>query len=94
MNARDARRITDKSLKTHVTADQVRVLGDAIAEAAEKGKDSVDPWSALGSAGKYPQGSEKEAIESHFRGEGFKITDHPNPDPGHPASRAYTTLSW
>ncbi len=94
MKASDARRITDKSLGTHVIDGQVRVLTEAIHEAAKAGKSAIDPWQALGSADKYPQGDEQKALTKHFHREGFVIKDHPNPDPGHPCSRAYTTLSW
>jgi len=36
----------------------------------------------------------RKSVYSHFRSLGYDIEDHPDPDPGHPASRPYTTLSW
>lgn len=35
-----------------------------------------------------------EGLLNLLRNEGIKVTEHPNPDPGHPCSSAYTELSW
>lgn len=38
--------------------------------------------------------AEEEALRKRLAAEGYKLKDHPDPDPGHPCSGPYTTLSW
>jgi len=33
-------------------------------------------------------------VYARLQQDGYKVEHHPDPDPGHPGSGAYTTLSW
>ncbi len=37
---------------------------------------------------------QQEAIWEALRAQGFKVTHHADPDPGHPASAPYDEVSW
>jgi len=95
MKAAEARAITDASLRGPVIDRWVRALAANIRVTAEKGQHSFDPWQHLASQRMPgPKPDERDAIVQHFQALGYKITDHSDPDPGHPCSRPYTTLSW
>lgn len=95
ITANTAREITQDSLKGPAIETFVSALTNEIKMVAKEGKSSFDPWGYIGSLrGRSPSTEEREAIRKHFENAGFKWEDHPDPDPGHPASRPYTTLSW
>ena len=95
MKANEARAITNASLRGPVIDHWVRALAKHIRVTAEKGKNSIDPWAYLATLRTpSPNRDEQDSIAQHFRKLDYKVTDHDNPDPGHPCSRNYTTLSW
>lgn len=95
MDAQEARRITNKALQGPKIEPYVDYLLECIKTAAENGKSEIDPHIKIGELRTpFPNGDEWEAIRKNLEGRGFKWTFHENPDPGHPASRDYTVLSW
>ncbi len=95
MNATDARALSDAAAKGPVSAPFIEALNEAITRKATTGETSIDPWAHLGTLRMPgPTLNAKRFIKAHFVARGFTWTDHPDPDPGHPASHAYTTLSW
>ena len=95
IDANEARRITSNNLKGPAIKPFVSMLEARVKEVASKGGCSFDPWACIRShRGTSPSGDQREAIRKHFEQAGFVWEDHPDPDPGHPASRPYTTLSW
>lgn len=93
--AQMAKAITDENVKGPVIEPYIDVLVQAIRDAAKRGESSIDPWRTL-STSRLSSNAYKfeDHIRRHFITNGFKWEDHPNPDPGHPASSSYTTLSW
>ena len=62
-----------------------------ILEAATRGRSSItDPQSRY----PYPSGDEIDAMYLQLKTEGYTVVHHPDPDPGDPCSRPYTTISW
>jgi hypothetical protein len=95
ISAEEARKITQDNLRGPAIETFVSTLTNKIKMVAKEGKSSLDPWMYLsGLRGTQPTHEQREAIKLHFIKAGFKWTDNPDPDPGHPASRAYTTVSW
>ena len=80
MNAQEARRLSDKN---KLKNSRVPQLQEKISESASKGLYS---YTLLGSL------SEDDAFL--LRSMGYKVTHHPNPDPGHPCSSDYITITW
>ena len=87
MNAEDARRRSDANLPGNI--DQfIALIDQRIERVIETGEHTlIHPWSDIGWTP-----VQREAVIKHYHKNGFKITEHPNPDPGHPCS--YTTLEW
>ncbi len=95
MNATEARALSDAAAKGPVSKPFISALNSAIEHKATKGETSIDPWAYLATLRMPgPTPNARHAIEAHFRAQGFKWTDHPDPDPGNPTSHAYATLSW
>ena len=95
ISAEEARKITQAHLRGPAIEPFVSALTNKIRSVAEKGESGFDPWMYLSSLRSMQPGHEQKAgIKQHFIEAGFKWQDHPDPDPGHPASRPYTTLSW
>lgn len=95
ITADEARKITLDNLKSIVIEPYVSSLSNKIENVAKEGKSSFDPWLYISSLrGMSPTTEAKEMIRQHFEQAGFKWVEHADPDPGHPGSRAYTTLSW
>ncbi len=95
MNAEEARRITQENLRGPAIEHFLRALDHKILEMAKCGKSSFDPWGYLASLRTPgPTTDERGAIRRHYVAAGYTFQDHPDPDPGHPCSRPYTTLSW
>lgn len=93
IKAKTAREITN--LSGPVIEPFITVLGKEVRRVASQGKSSFDPWHYLSTLrSKSPTVVEREAIRSHFLQSGFNWEDHPDPGPGHPCSRPYTTLNW
>jgi hypothetical protein len=98
MNANEARKLTETNLKTVVIDNYVLQVEQRIREAATAGRNTlIDPFINLkdpdtpGSVN-IISGEIKDALVMHFRANGFKFVERP--DPGHPESRRYGILSW
>jgi hypothetical protein len=96
MDAEEARRLTEINLKGPVIEPYVEFIDRRIKGAAERGKNSIlnPQHNNYGQHGFHLSGEDLKAVRMYFEEMGFTWTDHPNPDPGHPASAPYTTLSW
>ena len=97
MNAQEANKLTTKSLKGPVIETYIEHIDMRIKKAAEQGESSIhNPQ--VGSADEgfnfHLSGSELKAVVDYYVLEGFGWANHPDPDPGHPCSGAYTTLRW
>lgn len=95
LTATDARKATEKHLATVVIKPVIESIDTAILRHAEQGKSElINPLNAALDL----TASNRRAIElevrKHYERCGFKWVDHPDPDPGHPASAPYTSLSW
>lgn len=98
MNAAEALKLSLKSLSTTVIEPYKKRIDERIREAAERGKRSIhNPQFETRSAfndGYYTNADEQKELKKYYESQGFTWTDYPNPDPGHPCSAPYTTLSW
>jgi hypothetical protein len=92
MNAKEARALTNKNLMGPAIKEYMDVIHDHISMAAQRGESNITNPLYVGR--KSVPFHLHEAVLDALRSEGFKIVDHPDPDPGHPASGPYTTLSW
>ena len=93
MNAYEARKITDESLKSSVIEPYMSFIYARIKSAAEAGRFSL-PHPLTGSAMPYPTTEQRDAIWAALTANGYKVKIHPDPDPGHPASGPYTEIYW
>lgn len=92
MNAQQVKEIAQKNLKGPVIEPYVKQIEAKIKLAAEQGRFNIaHPFQEVRP---YPPFEAQDAIYDYFVTNGFKIKHHPDPDPGHPASSAYTTISW
>lgn len=95
LSAREARQLTEQSVTGPAIEQYVESLDKKILAVASEGKSGFDPWLHIGTLrGMSPSHEQREAIRKHYESAGYSWKDHPNPDPGHPASRDYTILSW
>lgn len=95
LTASDALRITQENLRGPVIVGYVGALERQIRLAAKNGRREIRPREVINSLrGMAPSWEAWQEICRHFESHGFQWTEHPNPDPGHPASHAYATLSW
>lgn len=97
MNADQARKITSESINGPVIQKYIKAIEARIEREAKKGKRSIhDPNIGSPQSGfQYILSSvEEKAVQRYFEGNGFVWTYHPDPDPGHPCSSSYVTLSW
>ena len=95
MNADEARKITDDNLKGPAIEAYVEALDKLIGDVARKGKGAIDPMVVLYRIVSKTDGHvPRDAVKKHYEARGYRWVDHVDPDPGHPASRPYTTLSW
>lgn len=94
MNAKEARELAEKNLKGPVIKPLLDALYEQIRHAAENGRKSITrPWSGLRIA--YPTPDQQVAVWMHLISvDGYTVEHHPDPDPGHPCSSAYTEISW
>lgn len=90
MHADEARSIALKAQTDKVVPPMVSAIKQRIVKAAQEGKTSInDPLKGITDGHTY-KGQIRIALEA----DGYRWTDHPDPDPGHPASRPYTEVSW
>lgn len=95
MTADEARKLTDNALRPTSVAmgPWMDVVMRRIKAAAKAGKRSVvHPFDGIRMPG--PDWEVKKAIRNALQQMGYEWIDHPNPDPGHPASRPYIEIKW
>lgn len=95
MKAQEARALT----QAFVASPQIEVVWQAlclkIAARAELGHSILAyPYNDLTGVNQYTSVEQQNALEVKLRAYGYKVTHRPDPDPGHPCSRAYTEVSW
>lgn len=91
MNAGEARQLTKERTGQAIQPIMDHIYGK-IRQAAESGmREITDLVSGLRTSVSYEA---QEAVYAELRKNGFVVTDHPSPDPGHPCSRPYTTVRW
>ena len=91
MDAEQARKLTRENHKGPVIKDLIQDVDKAIEKACKTGKLGLDPITAMQ---RYPNSEEERAVKEHYICQGYTWEYHDDPDPGHPCSRAYITLSW
>ena len=92
LHAREARRITDDSIRNPVVGHFVECLEEEISEQAERGRSQIRPWEILSERNcPLPTHSEKEAIREHFLEQGFGFYEAPAISS---SSQAYTVIQW
>lgn len=96
MNANEARELARGNLSGVVIDPIVTRLIGQIRKAAEQGRFSLTiDWSSLSGPSSYwVNTEEREATFQRLRDMGYKVTQHPDPDPGHPCSHPYDEVSW
>ena len=97
INAKDARALTVKNLQGEVIEDYVVQIDKKIHVACAAGASKINhPASGLKKNGNLSLLSTgvREAIKAHYENRGFLYEEHPDPDPGHPCSGPYSSLSW
>ncbi len=94
MKASEALKITEEAINTPLYIEQwLKQIYRSIELAAKAGKRSiVHPFTGVRMT--YPTTEQARAIWIHLQNDGYKITHHPDPDPGHPASAPYTSIEW
>lgn len=93
MNAEDARKITNKSLKGLVIEPLLEKIYRRVKESAEVGKHVLrSPFDINGEP--YLSAEIRAALTTSLRSCGYKVLYHEDPDPGHPCSSKYETLEW
>lgn len=93
MKAADAKLLTHKNLTGGLLKPLREYVDTRIAAAAQKGKSEVNhPFQ--GFKGGYPSEALQQALWASLRNDGYTVEHHPNPDPGHPCSSAYDSVSW
>lgn len=95
MKASEARKIAE----AYSSSKDVDLLWDALVlkmkARAEKGFTfMVHPYAELKGKNTYCSAEEQSALERRLVTNGYKVINHSNPDPGHPASSAYTEVLW
>ena len=97
MNAQEARKLTEASMDTIIVDRYVSSIDSRIKSLAESGKSSMhSPQLGIAKFGPmfHLTAAERKAVRLHYESKGFTWTEHADPDPGHPCSSSYTTLSW
>ena len=100
-----ARKLRDQALGDPVGATIGPILvfvHERIRRAAEEGRSEIthpfvrpdNTYPELPKDMEWPRHEVQEAVWRALTIEGFKVTHHPDPDPGHPGSGPYTSVSW
>lgn len=91
-SAEEMRAITAANYHVEIGAETAEVMQN-IELAARQGKSSIrNPFANL-KAG-WPTLEKRDKLVHTFTAKGYKIVEHPDPDPSHPGGGSYTTLSW
>ncbi len=96
MKASEAHALTSQYVNSADVDVLYRKLCERIRATAQQGKTSIaHPFSGLdGSRVGMPTREQQDALRQKLVADGYSVDDHPDPDPGHPCSGAYTTVSW
>lgn len=97
MNAEAARRMTESALSpgAEIVQEYLRHVETKVISAAAEGKRQIShPLSGLPPGNRYPDPTVMDAVRKALEANGYTWTHHPNPDPGHPGSSEYETVSW
>lgn len=93
MNAEEARALSNNHVRKHVSTVVLAEVHRRIQEACEKGQYSImNPQHSID--GKHLDKAAVNQLKKLLEDDGYKWEDHLDPDPGHPCSAPYTTLSW
>lgn len=93
MNAQEARDLSFATIKKTSSKPYIEAIDAKIQEAASNGKFLVShPFNIDGLT--YPDSAMLAHIINYYTEQKFTIKLNPNPDPGHPCSREFYTLSW
>ena len=92
MKASEARKITNSYEKSEDVDKFLEVIYARIKKIAQEGKSclyhpfhGMNPW---------PGVHQQRAIFKRLRADGYKVVEHPDPDPGYPCSGPYETVEW
>lgn len=92
MKAEHARQITLTNLKGPVIEPILTYVFTKIGQAAKEGRSEItNPFTGIRTT---VTPAMEEAVVARLRQDGYKVTNHPDPDPGYPGSGPYTTVSW
>ncbi len=93
MNANEARKLSEHNIKGPATDHLVKIVLDKIDLAAMNGEFEItEPFTGLRMP--WPTSEQLEATWVRLQVLGYKVMHHPDPDPGHPCSHPYTSISW
>jgi len=93
MTPAEAHALAESKLHGPVIAPLLAHVKHRIKEAAEKGQFQIaHPLHGMG--GGWVGHDQTEALWLALQKEGWVVKHHPDPDPCHPASGPYTTISW
>ena len=98
----DDSRLESPEVTDSETLRWLATAGARIRRAAEEGRSEIthpfmrpdNTYPELPKEMEWPRPEVQEAVWRALTIEGFKVTHHPDPDPGHPGSGPYTTVSW
>lgn len=92
MIAHQARALSLESLKKVSIEPALEHVHNRIKEAAMNGQYEIaHPFYGIKN---YPDNHAQAQIWARLEKEGYKVTHHDDPDPGHPCGGAYTTIEW
>lgn len=92
MLAKDARLLTEESLKGPAISSLLETAYKRIEEAAKQGKDSVSH--PFYNVYPFPTPELVEAALLHLRRLGYSVIHSPNPDPQDPRSSSWDEVRW
>lgn len=91
-SATESSKKAQEALRGQLLAPLVDFMEKKINEAAKSGRFEINhplrgftPW---------PELKLQKELWDYLRAHGYKVTEHSDPDPGHPASGPYTSVSW
>lgn len=98
LNSENAAKITKDSLvpESVIIVPYMEHIDKRIRTEALAGRRSIsNPFSRSSASGiGYPSIEIVQAVRKAVEQLGYSWQDHPDPDPGHPCSSSYTTISW
>ena len=94
MNAREARELANSKLKGTAIKPMMDYFHKRVEEAASEGKTNlISPFDERVPIDWHNPNVQK-AVWLAIQNEGCEVVHHPDPGPGHPGSRPYTSVSW